>query len=101
MSKFVLSTVYTFFVFFICYCYPAQELTTEAENLAESVYACEWYNFPEFQKDVLILLGKSRIKVAFNMGGILDLNLETGMAAVKAILSYSMFLRTMTLLEGS
>ncbi|CAH2011056.1 unnamed protein product [Acanthoscelides obtectus] len=88
-----------FFEFFICYCYPAQDLTDEADKLSESIYSSRWYDYPIYQKDVLMLTGKTQIQVIFTVGGILKLDLPTGMAAIKTMFSYSMFLRTMTMIN--
>nr|CAI5847028.1 unnamed protein product [Callosobruchus analis] len=90
-----------FFEFFICYCCPAQELKDEAELLSESLYFNNWHLHPAYYKDIAIFLGKSRIQVIYSAGGLMNLDLQTGMAAVKTMVSYSMFLQTMTQLEAA
>ncbi|VEN46151.1 unnamed protein product, partial [Callosobruchus maculatus] len=78
--KTVVYSALMFFEFFICYCYPAQDLTDEADKLSESIYSSGWYDYPIHQKDVLMLTGKTQIQVIFTVGGILKLDLPTGMA---------------------
>ncbi|CAH2004119.1 unnamed protein product [Acanthoscelides obtectus] len=90
-----------FFEFFICYCCPAQDLKDEAELLSQALYFNDWHLHPSRYKNFAILLGKSQIKVIYSAGGLMNLDLQTGMAAVKTMLSYSMFLQTMTQLEAN
>nr|CAI5862275.1 unnamed protein product [Callosobruchus analis] len=71
---------FIFFEFFVCYCYPAQDLTVDAEQLANSIYFSEWYKYPNHCKEILMLVGKSQIRVVFTAGGLLELDLPTGMA---------------------
>nr|CAH7744998.1 unnamed protein product [Callosobruchus chinensis] len=69
-----------FFEFFICYCCPAQELKDEAELLSGALYFNDWHLHPAYYKDIAILLGKSSIKVIYSAGGLMNLDLQTGMA---------------------
>nr|CAI5837749.1 unnamed protein product [Callosobruchus analis] len=57
-----------FFEFFICYCFPAQAWY---ENMSSS---------SRYAKAMLLLQGKSQIKVMFTVGGFLNLNLQTGLS---------------------
>nr|CAI5837753.1 unnamed protein product [Callosobruchus analis] len=58
-----------FFEFFICYCFPAQ--AKWYENMSSS---------SRYAKAMLLLQGKSQIKVMFTVGGFLNLNLQTGLS---------------------
>ncbi|VEN34576.1 unnamed protein product [Callosobruchus maculatus] len=91
-----------FFEFFICYCFPAQALVDESEKVVEGLYNSKWYQHmgtsKTHAKATVLLQGKSQLKVMFTVGGFLNLNLQTGLSAVKTMVSYSMFLRTMTVL---
>ncbi|CAH2002728.1 unnamed protein product [Acanthoscelides obtectus] len=92
-----------FFEFFICYCIPAQALIDESEKLVEGLYNSNWYEHmgssASYGKAMTLLQGKSQMRVMFTIGGFLNLNMQTGLAAVKTMVSYSMFLKTMTGLE--
>ncbi|CAH1956126.1 unnamed protein product [Acanthoscelides obtectus] len=97
----ILYAAQMFFEFFICYCFPAQDLTNEAELLSVTMFGTNWYLYPAYYKDMMLFLGKSRLKVIYSAGGLFDLNRQTGMAALKNMVSYSMFLHTMTQLEAT
>ncbi|CAH1995064.1 unnamed protein product [Acanthoscelides obtectus] len=99
MIKILLYSGFMFFEFFICFCYPAQDLTAGAEKLANSIYFSDWSEYPNHHREILLLLGKSQIRVVFTAGGLLEVDLKTGMAALKSVFSYSMFLRTMTMID--
>nr|CAI5837754.1 unnamed protein product [Callosobruchus analis] len=73
-----------FFEFFICYCFPAQALVDESEKVVQSLYNSKWYenmsSSSRYAKAMLLLQGKSQIKVMFTVGGFLNLNLQTGLS---------------------
>nr|CAI5824709.1 unnamed protein product [Callosobruchus analis] len=72
MIKILLYSGFMFFEFFICFCYPAQDLTAAAEKLANSIYFSDWYDYPNHHKEILMLIGKSQIRVVFMAGGLLE-----------------------------
>nr|XP_023019279.1 uncharacterized protein LOC111508090 [Leptinotarsa decemlineata] len=84
-----------FFEFFVCYCLPAQHLADEVDKLSENIYCSKWYKYPQYSKDVLILVGKFQLKMLISAGGFANIDLKTGFAALKTMVSYCMFLRTM------
>ncbi|CAH2002731.1 unnamed protein product [Acanthoscelides obtectus] len=92
-----------FFEFFICYCVPFQELVDESGKLVECLYDSRWYEHvgstAPYAKAMLLLQGKSQMNVMLTAGGFLNMNLQTGIATLKTMVSYSMFLRTMAGLE--
>nr|CAI5829648.1 unnamed protein product [Callosobruchus analis] len=69
-----------FFEFFVCYCFPAQDLTDEAELLSVTLYSNNWNLYPAYYKDIMIFLGKSRLEVIYSAGGLLNINHQTGMS---------------------
>ncbi|CAH1997784.1 unnamed protein product [Acanthoscelides obtectus] len=92
-----------FFEFFICYCVPFQELVDESGKLVECLYDSRWYEHvgstAPYAKAMLLLQGKSQMNVMLTAGGFLKMNLQTGLATLKTMVSYSMFLKTMAGLE--
>ncbi|CAH1978585.1 unnamed protein product [Acanthoscelides obtectus] len=95
----VIYSALMFFEFFICYCFPAQELMTQSKELPDILYCTNWYRYQKHSKDVLTFLGKCQVPITLNVGGMVELDLRTAVAALKTMVSYSMFLRTMTLLS--
>nr|ALR72561.1 odorant receptor OR16 [Colaphellus bowringi] len=83
-----------FFELYICYCLPAQDLIDEAEKLPISIYCSKWYQYPNHFKDVLLLLGQFQLNMLISAGGVAILDIQTGFAALKSMVSYFAFLRT-------
>nr|CAH7732188.1 unnamed protein product [Callosobruchus chinensis] len=81
-------------VFLQCFSIPAQRLTDEASKVGVNTYFSRWYRYPEYVKPLIIVMSRSHNLVKIVPCGILELNLEQGLAAIKAMVSYSMFLKT-------
>nr|CAH7723346.1 unnamed protein product [Callosobruchus chinensis] len=65
-------------------------------SLTQSLYFTEWYQFPKLYKTVFLLFGQLRMTATFNLRGIASFGYETGMKALKIVVSYCMFLRAIT-----
>ncbi|CAH2002733.1 unnamed protein product [Acanthoscelides obtectus] len=76
-----------FFEFLICYCVPSQEWYEHVGSTAP------------YGKAMVLLQGKSQMSVMLTAGGFLNMDLQTGLATLKTMVSYSMFLKTMAGLE--
>ncbi|KAG5885620.1 hypothetical protein JTB14_006166 [Gonioctena quinquepunctata] len=83
-----------FFELYICYCLPAQQLIDAVETLPTNIYCTDWYQYPQHAKDVLIFLGQSQLDVSISAGGFARIDVQTGYAAFKTMISYCAFLRT-------
>ncbi|VEN49693.1 unnamed protein product [Callosobruchus maculatus] len=82
-------------IFMMCYTIPAQRLTDEANKAGESIYFSLWYNYPKYAKPLINLIARSHKKVKIVPCGIMELSLEQGLAVIKNMVSYAMFLKTM------
>ncbi|VEN49689.1 unnamed protein product [Callosobruchus maculatus] len=87
-------------VFMQCFSIPAQRLTDEASRVGVNTYFSRWYSHPEYVKPLIIVMSRSHKLVKIVPCGILELNLEKGLAAIRAMVSYSMFLKTVDSMEN-
>ncbi|VEN37306.1 unnamed protein product [Callosobruchus maculatus] len=99
MLRAVVYAALMFFEFFICYCFPAQSLVDESQKIATTFFDSGWYNHLKYHRNTILLLGKAQLQVNFTVGGFLNLDLQTGLTMARSMFSYSMFLRTMTILK--
>ncbi|CAH2002400.1 unnamed protein product [Acanthoscelides obtectus] len=83
--------------FFVCYCFPSQILMDYSEGLSDTLYFTKWYQYPKFNKMVLLLLCQLQVTVAFNVRGIASFGYDIGLRAIKTVVSYCMFLRAIIL----
>nr|UTN00931.1 odorant receptor [Semanotus bifasciatus] len=97
MLKSCLYTAAVFFQFIVIYSIPSQMLTDEADNTVDSIWLSKWYESSTSMKFYLkqIIL-RSQRSVCISVGKISIISLSTCFATTKTILSYYMFLRTMS-----
>nr|CAI5844639.1 unnamed protein product [Callosobruchus analis] len=98
LELFVRATLFatgTLFQFVVFYCKPAQDLTDEAERTFNSAYFSKWYENLGNAQPTKNIIVQSQQRVFITAGRIIDINLATGLATVKTMVSYCMFLRTM------
>nr|CAH7743937.1 unnamed protein product [Callosobruchus chinensis] len=82
------------YMFSFCYCMPAQDMTNQISNLSISAYLSNWQSFTANTKDIMLVIIVTQKPVEISAGGIIPLNMQTLLAACKAMVSYCMFLRT-------
>nr|UTN00927.1 odorant receptor [Semanotus bifasciatus] len=82
----------------VCYCVPAQAISDEAYATAYSIYSSKWYEHPTHSVKiaVLMIMAKAQHTLPIVAGGFLIVNLDTCFKTIKTMVSYCMFLRTMT-----
>nr|CAI5865528.1 unnamed protein product [Callosobruchus analis] len=81
---------------FTCYAWPAQAMMNEANAVRNTVYLCDWHVYSEHQKYILIILMGSLKTIEIKAGGILRIDMEMFMMSCKTMVSYCMFLRTIS-----
>ncbi|CAH1099317.1 unnamed protein product [Psylliodes chrysocephalus] len=84
---------------FLCYSIPAQLLMDEAAKVTKSIYLSNWYEYPKYAKDVLPIMIRNQKPLTITAGGFVMIDLKMFMAACKTIVSYSMYLNTMTQIQ--
>ncbi|CAH1984295.1 unnamed protein product [Acanthoscelides obtectus] len=83
----------------VCFnCMPGQLLTNETEKTSEVAFYSNWeeVSSPSVMCAVKMIIHRTQKPVFISAGGILSINMGTGMATLKTIFSYYMFLRTVT-----
>ncbi|XP_023019277.1 odorant receptor 22a [Leptinotarsa decemlineata] len=86
--------------FMICFCYPCQDMIDEATKISSSIYFSNWYKYPEHSKSTQMILLRGQKTMNIRAGGFLEMDLRTGLATLKTMVSYSMFLRTISSMEN-
>nr|ALR72580.1 odorant receptor OR37 [Colaphellus bowringi] len=66
--------------FMLCYCYPCQDLSDEADNISYSIYFSNWYRNPEYFRDTQLIMQKGQKLVAIRPGGFMIMDLKTGLS---------------------
>ncbi|CAH1967843.1 unnamed protein product [Acanthoscelides obtectus] len=77
-----------------CYCIPAQDMDNEISDLSTNAYLSNWQNNIDYRKDILLVIRAMQIPFGISAGSIMPINMQTLLAACKAMVSYCMFLRT-------
>ncbi|CAH1986776.1 unnamed protein product [Acanthoscelides obtectus] len=93
-------TVGVWMVFMKCFSIPAQRLTDEASMVGINIYFSPWHNHPKHSKPVIMIIARCQKLVKIIPCGLFELSLETGLAAIRAMVSYSMFLKTVDSMAG-
>ncbi|XP_071625506.1 odorant receptor 13a-like isoform X1 [Temnothorax longispinosus] len=71
-------------------------LKCQMEEIAYSIYSCNWYNFPlKLMRNVVFVIMRSQQPVQFVAGRFFVINLESFMTILKSSLSYLSVLRVM------
>ncbi|XP_024888077.1 odorant receptor 9a-like [Temnothorax curvispinosus] len=71
-------------------------LKCQMEEIAYSIYSCNWYNFPlNLMRNVVFVIMRSQQPVQFVAGRFFVINLESFMTILKSSLSYLSVLRVM------
>ncbi|XP_050505038.1 uncharacterized protein LOC126883487 isoform X2 [Diabrotica virgifera virgifera] len=83
----------------LCYSIPAQALMDQADEVSHSVYFSKWYDYPHYAKHVWQIMVRDARRIEITAGGFVMIDLKMFMAAVKTIISYCMFLRTVSLVD--
>ncbi|VEN45061.1 unnamed protein product [Callosobruchus maculatus] len=89
-----LHIVAVLYMFSFCYCIPAQDMSNQISNLAISAYLSDWQSHTKNSKDIMLVIIVTQKHFEISAGGIIPLNMQTLLAACKAMVSYSLFLRT-------
>ncbi|VEN40397.1 unnamed protein product [Callosobruchus maculatus] len=82
--------------FTFCYCYPVQKLIDQANQIGECIYLSNWEGTQYFNKEVVLIIALSQKGIHIVAGGMTDINSATGLKTVKAMVSYTAFLKTVT-----
>nr|CAH7753387.1 unnamed protein product [Callosobruchus chinensis] len=82
--------------FTFCYCYPVQKLIDQAYQLGDCIYLSNWEGSQYSNKDVMLIIALSQKGIHIVAGGMTDINSATGLNTVKAMVSYTAFLKTVT-----
>ncbi|CAG9858899.1 unnamed protein product [Phyllotreta striolata] len=83
----------------LCYSIPAQMFMDEAAEIRNSIYFSNWYQRPRLAKEIIPLLIREQKPLTITAGGFVMIDLQMFLVACKTILSYSMFLNTITQLQ--
>ncbi|KAG5885622.1 hypothetical protein JTB14_006168 [Gonioctena quinquepunctata] len=83
----------------LCFCCPCQDLTDEADRIRTSIYFSDWYRFPEYAKATMMILMRGQKMMIIEAGAFMRMDLQTGLSTIKTMVSYSMFLRTISSIE--
>ncbi|VEN59359.1 unnamed protein product [Callosobruchus maculatus] len=81
---------------FTCYAWPAQAMMNEANAVRNAVYLSDWHLYSGHQKHILIVLMGCLKTIEIKAGGILRIDMEMFMMSCKTMVSYCMFLRTVS-----
>ncbi|CAH1967844.1 unnamed protein product [Acanthoscelides obtectus] len=63
-------------------------------DLSTNAYLSNWQNNIDYRKDILLVIRAMQIPFGISAGSIMPINMQTLLAACKAMVSYCMFLRT-------
>ncbi|CAH1999455.1 unnamed protein product [Acanthoscelides obtectus] len=97
----LLYTSFGLFQFFICYCAYSQALINEANNVYMNIYLSEWQESIRPAKSAIMIIAMAQKEIEITAGGIANIDLKTGLATLKTMISYCMFLRTIAQIDNT
>ncbi|XP_039314716.1 uncharacterized protein LOC105206746 [Solenopsis invicta] len=78
------------------YSFVSDYLKCQMEDVAHSIYSCDWYSFPlKLMKNVLFVIMRSQQPIQLLAGKFFVVNIETYMTILKTSMSYLSVLRVM------
>lgn len=78
------------------YSFVGDYLKCQSEDIAKSIYSCNWYNLPaKLMKNIFFVLMRTQQPVQLLAGRFLVVNIETYMSILKTSFSYLSVLRVM------
>nr|CAH7766228.1 unnamed protein product [Callosobruchus chinensis] len=92
----MLYTSFGLFQFIICYCAYSQALIDEANDVSLNIYLSGWQTSLCSAKSIMMIIAMAQKEVKIQAGGIANIDLKTGLDTLKTMISYCMFLRTMS-----
>nr|ALR72571.1 odorant receptor OR28 [Colaphellus bowringi] len=83
----------------LCYSIPAQTLMNEADEVGKNAYFSKWYEHPKDAKLILQIMIRDQKRMVITAGDFVRIDMEMFLTACKTIVSYCMFLRTMSMVD--